>query len=100
MKQQKKVKCKDCGKMFKRISTHMMRIHPYIPPPLPKKTMEELSTLPNLRYVTLLNGKNFEIGDVFRRREKCIVRKIIKTEGSNNAEVWFEVAKSSWEVWE
>jgi hypothetical protein len=42
---------------------------------------------------TLLNGRNFQLGDVVWFGQKAVIIKITKTEGSNNAEVLVRITK-------
>lgn len=92
-----KIECGDCGRKFGNqgaFTRHQMAMHPYIPPPAPKVTTVHSDGTLDER--TLLGGINLEIGDVFYRVEKHVVKRITKTEGSRDVKVLSEVTKSYW----
>lgn len=99
MKKQKFHECEKCGKKCKNaggLSSHMRSAHPYVPPPMPKKTTV-VSTGAETERIYLGAAHILEIGDVFYRVEKHVVKKIITTEGSNDAVITSEITKQNWQ---
>jgi hypothetical protein len=100
MKKEKKFFCEKCGrddfKSNKGVMQHDSKAHPYIAPPEPKKTVEvaEHNIFPQRR--KLLNAATLDIGDVFYRVEKCVLKKITRTEGSRDIDTEYEITKSYW----
>lgn len=99
MKRKNKIFCNECGrddfKSDRGIVIHKLKKHPYIPPPPPKKTTWiSPSGLPYIS--TLKNGKNMGLGDTFVVVSKYVIKKITKTEGSENCDVEADLVKLYW----
>ncbi len=88
-------KCAKCGIGFastRGLSIHHSRMHPYVPPPAPKKTTEQE---PIETWETTLLGarKQLGLGDVFWHVRKCVITRITVTEGSNDIAITARVTK-------
>jgi hypothetical protein len=98
MKKNKGFLCEKCRRSDfisqKGLYQHERIVHPYIPPPLPKRTIET-APLEEENH-TLLNGKNLNIGDVVWLGRKAVILRITKTENSNDAEVVLRLTKKWW----
>ena len=93
-------KCDKCPKKYKSrawLDRHKDIVHPAPPAPAPKReTIFAANRLPQTH--TLLGAKKtLDIGDVFYRVEKHVIKKITFTEGSIDVEVQSEITKSNWQ---
>ncbi len=102
MKKIQKIICEKCGKDdFKSqigLHLHARKIHPYIPPPEPKRTVE--TAFPHLpENHNLLGGRGrLGIGDIFYRVQKLVVIKTTITENSNDLNVVAQITKQHWQL--
>lgn len=95
----KKVKCPDCEKSFGNngaLARHSIARHPYIPPPPPKVT--SLHSRGESFLKTYVGSSHLDVGDVFYRIEKHVVKSITLTEGSKDALINSEITKAHWQI--
>lgn len=99
-KKEIRFECFKCTRDFKTqgaLTRHDNKEHPYIPTPPPKKTTEVSSGQWETR--TLLGGKRkLTLGDVFYRIEKCVIKRLTVTEGSDDIEVGYEITRQHYQV--
>lgn len=90
-------KCDKCPRVFSttRGRASHQKAHPYIPPP--RSTTEKLPVQIFLEEHSLQNGKHLELGDVFYRVEKHVIKSITKTEGTTTVKVGTEKLRSNWQ---
>lgn len=92
-----KYKCEKCGRGFgtaRGLASHG-KAHPYVPPP--RRTTETIKPQ-LLESHSLLNGRKLELGDVFYRIEKHVIKSITYTEGTDTVEVQSEKLRQNWQV--
>lgn len=94
------LKCSDCERKFRNaggLARHSSVAHPFVPPPPPKVTVVEADSNFGLTNKTLIDGAYLEVGDVFYRVEKCVIKRTEHTEGNENVKVGYEITKSHWQ---
>lgn len=77
------------------LAKHWDKDHPAPPPALPKTTTK-WSVGREVEHF-LEGAFALDVGDVFYRVEKLVVKRISKTEGSGSVKVWAEVTKQNWQ---
>ena len=95
----KKNKCDKCSKVCnttRGLVLHTVRMHPYVAPvAVPKVTIED--SIGEEYSGTFKNARNLDVGDIFYRVEKHVVKKIKKTEGLNDVFIVSEITKKHWQ---
>jgi hypothetical protein len=90
--------CKKClrddFKSARGLAQHGTKAHPYVPPPPPVRTVQVAPFDEELH--NFFGGNKLQVGDVVYFARKAVIRKIIKTEGSNIAEVTLAITKKWW----
>ena len=96
----KKVICIACGKGFKNehgLRIHNHKMHPYkAPPPPPEPAREVTYAINELPETLRLKGAKLDVGDVFYHVRKFVVKKTVRTQGSDTLEVDAEITKKWW----
>lgn len=93
--------CKKCDRKFATSqgrSIHTTRMHPYVPPPPPPRSETKTLAPSLLEQHNLLNGKHLQLGDVFYRVEKHVIKSITKTEGTTTVIVQTEKLRQNWQA--
>ncbi|MFA5050984.1 MAG: hypothetical protein WC499_02615 [Patescibacteria group bacterium] len=91
-----KIKCPKCPREFnsKRGLASHSRMHPYIPPTPPRKTVKNFIRTEEVH--RLIAGTELKLGDKVEFIKKGVISKITLTENSNVAEVEISVTKDAW----
>lgn len=100
MANKKKYNCTKCKVQLGSkawLTRHENEMHPYIAPPPPKITIEEIPTDKFTQSHSLRNGaRTIKVGDSINIDTKYVVRKTKVTEGKSTIEVELEKVEAMW----